>query len=91
VGIWLPDVLLACFGYFYVVGPMTLAVLPMTLLLYFLLYRRQKRTVFVPLALTPRRDIGAFLLFATVYQAFMSAMAVRRYAQYLLNRRLTWK
>jgi biofilm PGA synthesis N-glycosyltransferase PgaC len=91
VGIWLPGVVLACFGYFWVVGPMTLAVLPMTLLLYFLLFRRQKRTVFDPLALTPRRDLGAFLLFATVYQAFMSAMAVRGYVQHLLNRRFTWK
>src|SRR3954447_1133367 len=53
VAVWLPGVVLACFGYFWVVGPMTLAVIPLTLLLYLLLFRRQKRTVFEPLGLTP--------------------------------------
>jgi biofilm PGA synthesis N-glycosyltransferase PgaC len=91
VAVWLPGLALACTGRFWVVGPMTLAVLPLTVLLYLLLYRRQKRAVFGPLGLRPRRDIRFFLLFLTIYQVFMSAMAVRGYAQHLLRRKHTWK
>jgi biofilm PGA synthesis N-glycosyltransferase PgaC len=91
VAAWLPGLVLAGTGRFWVVGPMTLAVLPLTVLLYVLLYQRQKRAVFGPLALRPRRDVRFFLLFLTIYQVFMSAMAVRGYAQHLLRRRHTWK
>jgi biofilm PGA synthesis N-glycosyltransferase PgaC len=88
---WLPGIGLAATGRFWIVGPMTLAVMPMTLLLYGLLYRIQKRTVFGPLGLRPRRDVGAFLLFLTVYQAVMSLVSVRGYAQHLAGRRHIWK
>jgi biofilm PGA synthesis N-glycosyltransferase PgaC len=90
VAVWPPGLALACTGRFWVVGPMTHAGVPMTLLLYLLLYRTQKRSVFAPLGLTPRRDPAGFLLFVTVYQAFMSVMAVRGYAQHLLNRKFAW-
>lgn len=88
---WLPGIVLATTGRFWVVGPMTLAVVPITLLLYGLLYRVQKRTVFGPLGLRPRRDVLAFVLFLTIYQAVMSLVSVRGYAQHLLNRRHVWK
>lgn len=91
VAIWLPGVVLACTGRFWIVGPMTLAVVPMTLLLYYLLYRTQKRGVFARLALVPRRDPIGFLLFTTIYQAFMSAMAVRGYVQHVFKHRFAWK
>jgi biofilm PGA synthesis N-glycosyltransferase PgaC len=91
VAVWLPGLVLAATGRFWVVGPMTLAVLPMTLALYGLLYRRQKRKVFRPLALRPRKDALAMVLFVTVYQAFMSVMSVRGYAQHLMRRKHTWK
>ena len=91
VFVWLPEVGLACTGRFWNVGPMTLAVIPMTLLLYLLLYRVQKRTVFEPLGLRARRDLPAFLLFVTVYQALMSVMSVRGYGQHVMRRKHTWK
>ncbi len=91
VAVWLPGLVLACFGYFYVVGPMTLAVLPMTLALYLLLFRVQKRSVFEPLGLRARKDFWGFVLFVSIYQVFMSAMSIRGYAQHVLNRRHTWK
>lgn len=91
VAIWLPGLVLACTGRFWIVGPMTLAVVPMTLLLYYLLYRTQRRGVLARLGLVARRDPVGFLLFTTVYQAFMSAMAVRGYVQHLVKRRFAWK
>ena len=91
VAAWVPGIVLACFGCFWVVGPMTLAVIPMTLALYGLMYRRQKRQVLHPLGLRPRRDAVAFLLFLTIYQVFMSAMSVRGYTQHAMRRKHTWK
>lgn len=91
VFVWLPGLVLACTGRFWVVGPTTAAVVPMTLLLYLLLFRTQKRTVFAPLGLRARRDVVGFVLFVTIYQVFMSAMSLRGYAQHLLHRRHTWK
>jgi len=70
---------------------MTLAVIPMTLALYGLMYRRQKRQVLHPLGLRPRRDAVAFLLFLTIYQVFMSVMSVRGYTQHAMRRKHTWK
>jgi biofilm PGA synthesis N-glycosyltransferase PgaC len=70
---------------------MTLTVVPMTLVLYGLLYRRQRKEVLEPLALHPRRNRLAFLAFLTVYQALMSAMSLRGYAQELFARRYDWK
>jgi biofilm PGA synthesis N-glycosyltransferase PgaC len=91
VCVWVPGLVLACFGYFWVVGPMTLAVLPVTLSLYLLLYRTQRRNVLAALRLRPRRDPLAFLAFLTIYQALMSAMSLRGYTQQLLRRRRIWK
>jgi biofilm PGA synthesis N-glycosyltransferase PgaC len=91
VAVWLPGLVLACFGYFWVVGPMTLAVVPLTILLYLMLFRVQKRTVFRPLGLKPRKDAWAFVLFLSIYQVFMSAMSVRGYAQHVARRNFSWK
>ena len=88
---WLPGLVLACFGYFWLVGPMTVAVLPLTGLAYGLLFRRQWRDVFKPLGLVVRRNWLALLAFLVVYQVLMSAVSVRGYAQELLRLRRRWK
>lgn len=91
VVLWLPGVVLACFGVFWFVGPMTVAVLPMTLLVYGVLYRHQVTRVFAPLGLKVRRNPVGLLLFVVVYQAFMSAFSVLGYAQELTRRARHWK
>jgi biofilm PGA synthesis N-glycosyltransferase PgaC len=88
---WLPGLVLACFGHFWLVGPMTVAVLPLTGIAYGLLFRRQWRDVFRPLGLVVRRNWLALLAFLVVYQALMSAVSVRGYAQELLRLRRRWK
>ena len=88
---WVPGLVLACFGYFWLVGPMTVAVLPLTGLAYGLLFRRQWHDVFRPLGLVVRRNWLALVAFLFVYQVLMSAVSVRGYAQELLRLRRRWK
>ena len=91
VFVWLPGLVLACFGYFWFVGPMTVAVLPMTMFVYGLLLHFQRRRVLEPLGLVHRRNALAFVIFLVFYQALMSATSVYGYAQELFGRKRSWK
>ena len=89
--VWLPGLVLACFGVFWFVGPMTVAVVPMTMLVYGLLHHYQLRNVLKPLGLTHRRNGCALVLFLFGYQALMSLASVRGYLQELFQRQRAWK
>ena len=88
---WVPGVVLACFGIFWFVGPMTIAVLPLSLVVYGLLYRYQLKRVFEPLGMHVRHNVAGFLLFLIVYQTFMSAFSIAGYAQEFVGARHHWK
>jgi len=88
---WVPGLILACFGYYWLVGPMTIAVVPLTLFAYAILFVRQWRGVFRPLGLKVRKNVLALLAFLFVYQILMSAVSVRGYAQELFGTRRNWK
>ena len=89
--VWLPGLLLAATGRYWIVGPYTLAVLPLTLLVNAILYRYQRRRVFNLLGLRVRRNLVGFLGFVLTYQMVMSPVAVVGYAQELLGLRRRWK
>ena len=91
VFLWIPGVVLACFGIFWFVGPVTVAVLPVTLLVYGILSHHQRKYVFKPLGLRVRRNRVGFLLFLVVYQMFMSTFSVVGYGQELIGARRRWK
>ena len=84
-------VLLACFGVFWVVGPYTVFVLPLTLLVNWILYHYQRRQVFGPMGLRVRSNRWGFLLYVLAYQMVMSPVAVLGYGQELLGLRRRWK
>lgn len=88
---WLPGLVLACFGIFWLVGPMTIAVLPLMALAYGVLFHRQWQYVFKPLGLHVRKNWLALLAFLLVYQILMSMASVRGYVQELLGARRQWK
>ncbi len=88
---WLPGLVLACFGYYWLVGPMTLAVFPLTALVYAILFHRQWRDVFKPLGLVVRKNWLALAVFLLLYQVLMSMVSVRGYAQELFRLRRKWK
>lgn len=89
--VWLPGLVLALTGRFWIVGPWTLMVLPLTLLVNLILYRFQKRQVFDPLGLKVRSNPVGFLAYVLIYQAIMSPVAVLGYVQELTGRNRRWK
>jgi poly-beta-1,6-N-acetyl-D-glucosamine synthase len=82
-------IVLACFGIFAIVGPMTLAVLPLNGLLATIMYLRA-RNAFRAQGLVIRRARLGFLLFILGYQLLLSPVAVAGYAQELLRLRRRW-
>ncbi len=91
VFVWIPGLVLACFGCFWFVGPMTIAVLPVTMLVYGILLHYQRRRVLKPLGLVHRRNPWAFVIFLLFYQALMSVTSVYGYGQELFGRKRSWK
>jgi biofilm PGA synthesis N-glycosyltransferase PgaC len=89
--VWLPGLLLAATGRYWIVGPYTLAVLPLTLAVNLILYRFQRRSVFNLLGLRVRRNAIGFVGFVLAYQLLMSPVAVAGYTQELLGLRRRWK
>ena len=89
--VWLPGLVLAATGRYWIVGPYTLAVLPLTLVVNAILYRFQRRRVFNLLGLRVRRNLLGFLGFVLTYQLLMSPIAVLGYGQELLGLRRRWK
>lgn len=89
--VWLPGLLLAATGRYWIVGPYTVAVLPLTLLVNAILYRYQRRRVFNVLGLRIRRNALGFVAFVLTYQMLMSPVSVAGYAQELLGLRRRWK
>lgn len=77
---WLPGLILALFGIYWIVGPMTLLVLPLTFASYLILYQYQ-RYVFRKLDLRVRKNYFGFFLFILGYQILMSPISVWGYIQ----------
>lgn len=87
---WLPGLILACFGVYLIVGPMTLLVVPLTLMSYAILYTYQIY-VFRHLKLKVRKNIWGFILFVLFYQMLMSPVSVWGYLQEFLKLDRVWK
>jgi Glycosyltransferases, probably involved in cell wall biogenesis len=88
--LWLPGLVLAFFGVYWIVGLMTLLVLPLTLLFYGIQYVYQRR-VFRRLKLGVRKNVWGFILYVLIYQFIMSPVAVWGYAQELFGLKRKWK
>jgi len=87
--VFLPGVVLALFGYFYIVGPLTLLVLPLALLIVFIMYKKQK-AVFNELDLKVRQNFVGFLVYMLVYQLLMSPICVLGYSHELFGTAKRW-
>jgi biofilm PGA synthesis N-glycosyltransferase PgaC len=87
---WLPGLVLALFGHFWIVGPATLFVLPLALLQNYILYTYQKG-VFLSLNLRVRKNVMGFILYVLFYQVLMSPISVWGYIQETLKLRRIWK
>jgi len=86
---FLPGVIAACFGYFWIAGPMTLAVLPLAILNNLLMFFVQRK-VFNNQHLRVRRNIGGFLIYVLFAQLLMAAPSVAGYFAEFARLRKTW-
>ena len=87
--VFLPGIVLAFFGYYYIVGPLTLLVVPMAFLIVLVMYKKQK-AVFDTLNLQVRTNRMGFLIYMLIYQAIMSPICVIGYTQELLGATKRW-
>ncbi len=87
--VFLPGVALALFGHYYIVGPLTLLVLPLALLIIMAMCKKQK-AVFDELGLKVRQNNVGFLVYMLIYQALMSPMCVVGYGQELFGMAKRW-
>lgn len=87
---WIPGMVLAFFGKYYIVGPYTLLVLPLNLALSCVMYLFQ-RSVFDELGLRIRRNRLGFAAYFLLYQLLMSPVAVWGYIQEILHFKRVWR
>jgi hypothetical protein len=87
---FLPGVVLACMGKFLIVGPMTLAVLPINILIASVMLTRQ-RTVFRELGLRIRQNRCGFLSYLLLYSPMMSPVSFVGYVKELAGTKRRWK
>lgn len=88
---WIPGLVLAFFGHYWIVGPITLLVLPLTLISYSILYFYQRNFVFKPLHIKIRKNVFGFFLFILGYQMVMSPVSVFGYVQEVFKFNRKWK
>lgn len=87
---FIPGLILALFGNFILVGPITLLVLPLALLQNYILYSYQKK-IFENLGLRVRKNKLALVFYAIGYQMIMSPISLLGYTQEILNAKRVWR
>ncbi|MGC7846362.1 glycosyltransferase family 2 protein [Desulforudis sp. 1088] len=88
--VWIPGLVLACFGKYYIVGPYTLLVLPLNVAMTLIMYNYQKK-VFGRLDLRVRKNRLGLLAYVLVYQLIVSPVSVWGYIQELFQMRRVWR
>ncbi len=86
---FIPGVVLALFGIFWIAGPLTLALLPMALGINYLMYRVGSQ-MFASNGLRVRRNMSGFLTYAFVYSLILQPACVAGYFSEILGLRKTW-
>lgn len=86
---FLPGVVLALTGNFAIVGPITLAVIPINLMLFLLMFRLQNRS-FGETGLMVRQNRRGFLSYVLLFQPMMSPLAVVGYLEEVFRMPRRW-
>jgi biofilm PGA synthesis N-glycosyltransferase PgaC len=86
---FIPGLVLAMFGYYYIAGPMTLAVLPLTMLNNYLMYSVQLR-MFEAKGIKVRQNQLGFLVYIFGYSIAMQPACVAGYAAEIANLSKIW-
>jgi len=86
---FIPGIILAFFGFYWIVGPMTLFVLPLAFLLNYLMFSIQSR-MFTDQGLKVRRNFRGFLCYALLYSLVLQPACVTGYFQEFCLRAKKW-
>lgn len=86
---FIPGLILACFGIYWIAGPMTLSLLPMAFLLNWQMYLKGK-AMFNDEHLTVRANILGFLSYVFAYGLVLQPACVYGYFSELFNLRKSW-
>ncbi|HET9720781.1 MAG TPA: glycosyltransferase family 2 protein [Solirubrobacteraceae bacterium] len=86
---FLPGLVLAFTGNFMIVGPMTLLVMPLNMLISAAMFVRQ-RAIFDSVGLRVRRNRSGFLFYVLLYQFVMAPVSVAGYFLELTGARRNW-
>jgi biofilm PGA synthesis N-glycosyltransferase PgaC len=86
---FIPGLILACFGIFWIAGPMTLSLLPMAFLLNWQMYLKGK-AMFNNEHLKVRANIFGFIFYVFFYGLVLQPACVYGYFSELLNLRKSW-
>jgi biofilm PGA synthesis N-glycosyltransferase PgaC len=86
---FLPGLVLALFGIYWIAGPMTLLVLPLAFLVNFIMYRIQSG-MFTDQGLKVRDNVTGFLFYSLLYSVVLQPACVVGYLNEIFNRTKTW-
>lgn len=86
---FLPGLVLAMFGHLWIVGPMTLSLLPIAVLINGVMYRTEKQ-MFAAQDLKVRRNLGGLLIYLLPYSMLVQPAAVLGYTAELLSMKKSW-
>ncbi len=86
---FIPGILLACFGYFWIVGPMTLALLPVAAVLNRIMLHASEK-MFKSEGLVIRKNLFGFLFYMLAYSMILQPACVFGYLSELLKLRKSW-
>ena len=87
--VFIPGIIAALFGYYFIAGPMTLAVLPLALLVQMVMFRAQ-RVMFDEMNMKVRRNWLGFLGYILGYQIIMSPAVLAGYLAEIAGLRKAW-
>ncbi len=86
---FLPGLIMACFGYYWIVGIMTLALLPMAFLLGLLNFSIEHR-MFKEMGLKVRKNMSGFFIYVLAYSFLLQPASVLGYLDEIFRTRKTW-
>lgn len=86
---FLPGLVLAFFGIYWIAGPMTLLVLPLAMLVNYLMFHIQSQ-MFREQGLKVRRNVLGFILYALFYSVILQPACVWGYIMEFVSRTKNW-
>lgn len=86
---FVPGLILACFGKFWIVGPMTLALIPPGMLLNYVMFRAED-SMFQTEQLKVRRNLFGFVFYVLAYSILLQPACVWGYLSEIFNFKKSW-